>query len=119
MEEIGRTYEDRALLLLKVCDGKCGAGPVFWLDAGLHAREWIGPAVVSSLAQVSLAVPSVPLTVSSLLQYLARERERDNPLVRYYDWYILLMANPDGYLETWEGDRSVPVSPTQTDPTSL
>ena len=52
VEEIGRTYEDRALLLLKVCDGQCGAAPLFWLDAGLHAREWIGPAVLSSLAQV-------------------------------------------------------------------
>ena len=73
-------------MLLKVCDGQCGGGPVFWLDAGLHPREWIGPAVLSSLAQ-----------------YLARQRE--SPVVRYFDWYILLMANPDGYLETWEGDR--------------
>ena len=53
VEEIGRSYEGRSLLLLKVCDGQCEAGnPVFWLDAGLHAREWIGPAVLSSLAQV-------------------------------------------------------------------
>ena len=27
--------------------------------------------------------------------------------MRYFDWYILLIANPDGYVETWEGDRSV------------
>ena len=40
-----------------------------------------------------------------LLQYLIRQRKR--PLVRYFDWYILLIANPDGYVETWEGDRSV------------
>ena len=52
MEEIGRTYEDRAILLLKLCDGDCGARDVFWLDAGLHAREWIGPAVLSYLANV-------------------------------------------------------------------
>ena len=90
VEEIGRSYEDRALLLVKVCDGECGGGPVFWLDAGLHPREWIGPAVVSSLAQ-----------------YLASHRE--SRLVRYFDWYILLLANPDGYLETWQGDRSVTI----------
>ena len=103
VEEIGRTYEDRALLLLKVCDGQCGAAPVFWLDAGLHAREWIGPAVLSSLTQVRLGgFSAVSLSLSSL-QYLIRRRQ--SPLVRYFDWFILLIANPDGYVETWQGDR--------------
>ena len=78
---------------------------MFWLDSGLHAREWIGPAVLSSLAQVRRTGPLSALTVSP--QYLIRERE--SRLVRYFDWYILLIANPDGYLETWEGDRSVTV----------
>ena len=78
---------------------------LYGLDAGLHPREWIGPAVLSSLAQVRRTDPLSALTVSP--QYLIRQRE--SRLVRYFDWYILLMANPDGYLETWEGDRSVTV----------
>ena len=52
LEEVGRTHEDRPILLLKVCAGQCGGREVFWLDAGLHPREWIGPAVLAYLAKV-------------------------------------------------------------------
>ena len=39
-------------------------------------------------------------------------RRRHSPVVAGYDWYLLLIANPDGYVETWRGDRSASSSLT-------
>ena len=53
LEEIGRSFEGRPLLLMKICHtGKCGNKPVYWIDAGIHAREWIGPAVLAYFTEV-------------------------------------------------------------------
>ena len=37
---------------MKLCEAECGDKEVFWLDAGLHPREWIGPAVLSYVTKV-------------------------------------------------------------------
>ena len=29
----------------QVCKGGCGSKPAMWIDSGIHAREWIAPAV--------------------------------------------------------------------------
>ncbi len=51
-----------------------------WVDAGIHAREWIAPATAMFLAQELV------------------ENEADHPeLTENLDWYILPSANPDGY----------------------
>ena len=44
LEEIGRSVEDRPLLLLTVgrADGKQDERPGLWLDGGTHASEWTG-----------------------------------------------------------------------------
>ena len=49
---LGKTHEERPILLLKLCEAECGDKEVFWLDAGLHPREWIGPAVLSYVTKV-------------------------------------------------------------------
>ena len=28
-----------------MCKGGCGDKPAMWIDSGIHAREWIAPAV--------------------------------------------------------------------------
>ena len=47
------------MFVLKICNGECGKRPVYWIDGGLHAREWISPAAVSYWTEVC-TVYSVP-----------------------------------------------------------
>ena len=54
LETIGKSFEGRDILLLKICKNrKCGQRPVYWIDAGIHAREWIGPAVLTYFVEVT------------------------------------------------------------------
>ncbi|PRD33064.1 UNVERIFIED_CONTAM: zinc carboxypeptidase A 1 [Trichonephila clavipes] len=59
--------------------------PAIWIDGGIHAREWISPATV---------------TFHDFC-YLVSEYD-NNPevkeLVDSFDWYILPVVNPDGYV---------------------
>ena len=44
--DIGQSYEGRDMKVLAIT--KAGAGaPNIWLEAGIHAREWISPAVAT------------------------------------------------------------------------
>lgn len=65
--------------------------PALWLDAGIHAREWIAPA-----------------TAVWIINELASKHETDSEvkgLLEKYDWYILPVANPDGYEFCWYSNR--------------
>ena len=35
----------------QVCKGGCGNAPAMWFDGGIHANEWIGPAVATFMAR--------------------------------------------------------------------
>lgn len=60
-----------------------------WVDGGIHAREWITPAVVTYLLHRLLEDPHAD----------------DTDLLDNLDWYILPVVNPDGYEYTRTGDR--------------
>ena len=51
-ETIGQSYEGQDMRLLKVCRdaGGCGRKPAMWFDGGIHAREWVSPAVATYMA---------------------------------------------------------------------
>lgn len=55
--------------------------PAIWIDGGIHAREWISPAAVTYV-----------------IDYLV---ENSDSLEA--DYYILPVANPDGYVLNDEG----------------
>ena len=59
-----------------------------WLEAGIHAREWIAPAVAT---------------------YLVNELVTNNAAHPDYldkiNWYFIPSANPDGYTWSWDHDR--------------
>ncbi|KAE8748361.1 Carboxypeptidase [Frankliniella occidentalis] len=59
-----------------------------WVDAGIHAREWIAPA-----------------TALFALSQLAENETSTAEMREHQDWFILPVANPDGYEFTHKKDR--------------
>lgn len=58
------------------------------MDGGIHAREWIAPAVATFLVQ-------------QLVEY-----EHEHPdLTQLLDWHFLPVMNPDGYRWSQGADR--------------
>jgi len=84
---IGKSYEGRDMNVLAVKKAGEGAPSVF-LEAGIHAREWIAPAVATYLMRELVE------------NYAAHPDYLDK-----INWYLLPSANPDGYMYSHEHDR--------------
>lgn len=85
LEKIGTSFEGRDLMMVKISgeNGNCKQKPIIWIDAGIHAREWIAP-----------------MTGFYLISKLTSEYSNNTDiksLVDSYDWHILPLVNPDGY----------------------
>jgi len=87
-ENIGQSYEGQDMIIMKVCKGGCGNKPAMWIDGGIHAREWISPAVTTWM-------------LNELVENDAAHPE----LTENLDWYFLPSHNPDGYRLSREEDR--------------
>ncbi|ELU10448.1 hypothetical protein CAPTEDRAFT_85410, partial [Capitella teleta] len=71
---------------------KSGSGrKSFWLDATIHAREWIATATILKITDQIINDYSTDSIVQSL--------------VDKYDCYIAPMLNPDGYKFSWDSNR--------------
>ncbi|CAL7950479.1 unnamed protein product [Xylocopa violacea] len=88
---IGHSYEGQPIKMVKVSTGPNKEGetkPAIWIDAGMHAREWIGSAVATYI-----------------LSQLVEKNSSYAKLLDNSDWMILPVANPDGYEFSHTGDR--------------
>jgi len=84
---IGKSYEGRDMNVLAITKAGPGAPNVF-LEAGIHAREWISPAVAAYIVRALV------------------EDNADHPdYLDKINWYYLPSANPDGYEYTRSDDR--------------
>ncbi|XP_047992762.1 uncharacterized protein LOC125231359 [Leguminivora glycinivorella] len=76
---IGSSLENRELKVLKVSNSNVGNSSV-WIDAGIHAREWIAPAVNTYM-----------------INYIVKNFDVLPECITNKDWYFLPVMNPDGY----------------------
>jgi murein tripeptide amidase MpaA len=84
---IGPTFEGRAMWVAQLGDDQ--DKPVIFLECGIHAREWISPAVCRNIINRLIDIDN-PETAAM----------RNN-----YNWHILVSSNPDGYEFTRSSDR--------------
>lgn len=100
LEIMGKSTEGRDLVVVKIekepskRKRRPGQKPIIWLDAGIHAREWIAPA-----------------TGLYIVQKLLEERsESVRRLLDFFDFHILPLFNPDGYEYSHTRVSGVPTS---------
>ncbi|KAI4881271.1 hypothetical protein NFI96_033790 [Prochilodus magdalenae] len=87
---IGTSYERRPMYALKFSTGGTNR-PAIWVDAGIHAREWVSTASAVWMADKIATDYGVDPSVTSLLGQM--------------DIYLMIVTNPDGYVYTHTSNR--------------
>jgi murein tripeptide amidase MpaA len=87
---IGRSYEGRELKVMHISNGP-GKKAIF-TDGAIHAREWLAPCVAMKI-----------------IYELVENYAQNQAYVDMVDWFVLPVANPDGYNFSWT-DVSIIVS---------
>lgn len=88
---IGQTTEGRPMNLLKL-GLENGEKWRVWIDAGLHAREWLAP--TTAIYITDRLLEGYVNGIDSILEIL-----------QFFDFYIMPVANPDGYEFCHTSDR--------------
>ncbi|KAJ8950626.1 hypothetical protein NQ318_010825 [Aromia moschata] len=87
-EVIGRSFEGRDLLLVRISSGGSTTNkPTIFAEATIHAREWIAP----------------PMALY-IINQLVENPENAN-MYQDIDWAIIPVLNPDGYEYTHTAER--------------
>ncbi|XP_037883581.1 zinc carboxypeptidase A 1-like [Glossina fuscipes] len=86
--ESGKTYEGRSILGVKISKGQ-SPKPGIFVEAGIHAREWISAATATYLIN----------------ELLTSDVEAIKQMADNYDWYVFPHTNPDGFVYTHTTDR--------------
>nr|XP_022920402.1 zinc carboxypeptidase-like [Onthophagus taurus]XP_022920403.1 zinc carboxypeptidase-like [Onthophagus taurus] len=84
----GRSHENREIRGLHISFSRNNENNAVFLEGGIHAREWISPAVVTFI--INELLTSTDSTVRAMAER--------------YDWYIFPIFNPDGY--EWSHTRN-------------
>lgn len=89
IERIGRSLEGRNLILIRISSGGSDK-PLIYIEAAIHAREWIAPPVALYIINQLVENPDYAYLYENI------------------DWAIIPVVNPDGY-EYTHVDVSKPV----------
>ncbi|CAH8618245.1 unnamed protein product [Schistosoma rodhaini] len=76
VEDFGYTAEGRPMKGVMISSDS--TRPIIWIDAGIHAREWIAPATALSI-------------INKLM------RPSGQTLLKHFQFFIVPVVNPDGY----------------------
>jgi len=79
---IGRSYEGRDTPVLTITRAGQGA-PNVWVEAGIHSREWISPAVATWILDALLTT------------------EAGEDYTQKFNFHFSIVTNPDGYDYSW------------------
>jgi len=77
---IGVSVEGRDILVVKIGFEQNYHKPAIFIEAGIHAREWISPA-----------------TATYIISELVENVDLNRDILEFYDIYVLPIMNPDGY----------------------
>ncbi|XP_038608796.1 carboxypeptidase A5-like isoform X1 [Tachyglossus aculeatus] len=88
--QIGQSYEQRPLLVLKFSTGGSNRSAV-WIDTGIHSREWITHATGLWTANQIVSEYGKDPVLTSILDTL--------------DIFLEIVTNPDGFAYTHSTDR--------------
>ncbi|XP_051543094.1 carboxypeptidase A6-like [Myxocyprinus asiaticus] len=91
MFSIGRSYEGRPLYVLQLGKRTQLYKKAVWIDCGVHAREWIGPAFCQWFVKEALNSYQHDTSMRRLMNQL--------------NFYIMPVFNVDGYHYSWKTDR--------------
>ncbi|XP_053318052.1 carboxypeptidase A1-like [Spea bombifrons] len=86
---IGRSYEGRSLNVLKFSTGS--NRPAFWIDTGIHSREWVTQASGIWFAKKIVSDYGRDASLTATLNKL--------------DIFLEIVTNPDGYVYTHTTNR--------------
>uniref|UniRef100_H2ZHW5 Peptidase M14 domain-containing protein n=1 Tax=Ciona savignyi TaxID=51511 RepID=H2ZHW5_CIOSA len=88
-EVAGASFENRPISRLTM--GKSKDNPIFLIDCGIHAREWISPAFCQCFVNRMLTKYGVDAGVTAMMDSLT--------------FVIFPVLNVDGYAYSWTDDR--------------
>ncbi|KAK9737356.1 Zinc carboxypeptidase [Popillia japonica] len=77
----GSSYEGRPIMGLRISYSASNINKTVFVEGGIHAREWISPAVSTFIIQ----------------QILTSSDPAVRRVAQSYDWYFFPVFNPDGY----------------------
>jgi murein tripeptide amidase MpaA len=107
---IGQSVEQRQLKVIKIGTPTGAAKNSIWIDAGIHAREWIAPSTALYFINQLVTRYSIDPQIKLLVDQV--------------DWYIMPLVNPDGYeysrssvspkTRLWRKNRSASVCRTSS-----
>ncbi|XP_033729870.1 carboxypeptidase B-like [Pecten maximus] len=94
LDNLGTSLQGRSINLIRFSTGSTSRGThkkSIFMDGGIHAREWIAPAVVLYMIDQLANNPNNDPDIANLLDK--------------FDWYLVPLVNPDGYEYSRNGDR--------------
>ncbi|XP_068604226.1 carboxypeptidase A6 [Brachionichthys hirsutus] len=91
MFSVGKSYEGRPLYVLRIGKRSRHQKKAVWMDCGVHAREWIGPAFCQWFVKEAINSYQYDPVMRRLLNQL--------------NFYIMPVFNVDGYRFSWTTDR--------------